>query len=80
MKDFKILNPGQRLKDIRRTLKLRQEELAGEKFSKNYISMFENNKRTINAINATYLSDRINELAKEKGINISITSSYFLIQ
>lgn len=78
MKDFKILNPGQRLKEIRRTLKLRQEELAGEKFSKNYISMFENNKRTINAINATYLSDRINELAKEKGINISITSSYFL--
>ncbi len=78
MKELNILSPGQRLKEIRKTLKLRQDELAGEKFSKNYISMFENGKRTINAINATYLANQINELAKIKGKDININASYLL--
>ncbi|WIV11604.1 helix-turn-helix transcriptional regulator [Proteiniborus sp. MB09-C3] len=78
MNELDILSPGQRLKEIRKKMKLRQGEIAGEKFSKNYISMFENNKRSINAINATYLSSRINEYAKIKGYDININASYFL--
>lgn len=78
MEDIAILSPGERLKKLRKILRLRQEELAGEKFSKNYISMFENNKRNINAINATYLAEQINELAIKKGKEIEINSSYFL--
>ncbi|MFA5523451.1 MAG: transcriptional regulator [Tissierellales bacterium] len=78
MKELKILSPGKRLKEIRKILKLRQDEIAGDKFSKNYISMFENNKRAINAINATYLSNRINEYAGLKGYDINIDSSYLL--
>lgn len=78
MKELIILSPGQRLKEIRKKLKLRQDDLAGEKFSKNYISMFENNKRTINAINASYLAKQINEFAKVKGKDININASYLL--
>lgn len=78
MKELNILSPGQRLKEIRKMLKLRQDEIAGEKFSKNYISMFENNKRSINAINATYLANKINEYAKSKGYDINIQPSYLL--
>ncbi len=78
MKELSILSPGQRLKEIRKMLKLRQDEIAGEKFSKNYISMFENNKRSINAINATYLANKINEYAKSKGYVLDIQPSYLL--
>ena len=78
MNELNILSPGQRLKELRKMLKLRQEEIAGDKFSKNYISMFENNKRAINAINATYLASKINEYARVKGFDISIQPSYLL--
>lgn len=78
MKELNILSPGQRLKEVRKMLRLRQDELAGKKFSKNYISMFENNKRAINAINATYLAEQINEFAKMKGKDINISASYLL--
>lgn len=78
MEDLSILSPGQRLKRIRKILKLKQDELAGDRFSKNYISMFENNKRNINAINATYLANQINEFARIKGKDININATYFL--
>lgn len=78
MEDIKILNPGERLKVLRKELKLKQEELAGERFSKNYISMFENNRRNINAINASYLAKKINEIASQRGKNITVTASYLL--
>ncbi len=78
MNELNLLSPGQRLKELRRMMKLRQEEIAGDKFSKNYISMFENNKRSINAINATYLANKINEHAKSKGYDIYIQPSYLL--
>lgn len=78
LKDVKILNPGQRLKELRKELRVKQEELAGNKFSKNYISMFENNRRAINAINASYLAQKINELARKKGKDIQITASFLL--
>ncbi|MBS4536749.1 helix-turn-helix transcriptional regulator [Clostridium sp. D2Q-14] len=78
MQIIKILSPGERIKIIRKKLGINQEELAGSKFSKNYISMFENNKRKINPINATYLADRINYLSKEKGEDIYINASYLL--
>lgn len=78
MDDIKILKPGERLKELRKKLQLKQEELAGEKFSKNYISMFENNRRNINAINASYLANKINEFSEKKGMDIKINTSYLL--
>lgn len=78
METIRILSPGERIKSLRKKLGIKQEELAGKKFSKNYISMFENNKRNINPINATYLADRINYISKEKDIDIYITASYLL--
>jgi transcriptional regulator with XRE-family HTH domain len=78
MEDLKILGPGERLREIRKILKIKQEELAGDTFCKNYISMFENNRRRINPINATYLADKINRIAREKGIDLFVSSAYFL--
>ena len=75
---FTILKPGQRLRQIRKRLGLTQGDLSAENMSKNYISMFENGKRPINVINATYLADILNSKAKEMGINLNITSSYFI--
>ncbi len=78
MDDTAILSPGQRLRKLRKLIDVRQDEFGGEKFSKNYISMFENSKRNINPINAAYLAKRINLLAEKAGKNISISAAYFL--
>lgn len=78
MKDLIILKPGERLREIRKRLGLTQEDLAGENMSKNYISMFENNKRRINMINATYFADVLNNKAAEKGVDLNINASYFV--
>lgn len=78
MKELEILKPGQRLRKIRKMLGLRQEDIAGKNMSKNYISMFENGRRRINIINATYLADVLNDKAREKGIELNITASYFV--
>ena len=76
--EFQILTQGERIKRLRKELNINQDELGGAKFSKNYISMFENNKRQINAINAAFLARRINEIAKSKNRTLDITASYFL--
>lgn len=78
MEDIKILSRGERLKLLRNKLNLKQQELAGKKFSKNYISMFENNKRSINSVNALYLARKINKIAGQRGKDINVTPSYFL--
>lgn len=78
LEKIEILTPGQRLREIRRKLGVRQEDLAGKNLSKNYISMFENDKRRISIINATYLSQNINEIAKEKGLDFRVASNYFI--
>lgn len=78
MEDFIILSPGQRLRKLRKKLGMTQAELASDNISKNYISMFENEKRPINVINATYLAEAINQKAKEKNIDIFIKPSYFI--
>lgn len=78
MDKFTILKPGQRLKNLRKELGLTQEDLAGKNMSKNYISMFENGNRPISIINATYLADTLNKRAREMGIELNLTASYFV--
>lgn len=78
LEDILILSVGERLRYERKRLNLGQDDLAGDKFSKNYISMFENNRRSINKRNAKYLAERINQFSIEKGIETKITPEYFL--
>ena len=76
--NIEILTPGQRLKALRKQFGLKQEDLECKNLSKNYISMFENDKRRINIISATYLASKINEIARQKGSTLNIAASYFI--
>ena len=78
MEELTILEPGKRLRQARKKLGLTQQDLAGENMSKNYVSMFENGKRHISIINATYFVEVLNNKAKEKGIDINFEASYFI--
>lgn len=78
MDDLEVLSPGERLRSVRKELGLRQDDLSGKNLSKNYISMIENDKRRINIITASQLSERINKIAKKKGKDIDIQASYFI--
>lgn len=78
MDDFTILKPGERLRTIRKKLGLTQEDLVGKNMSKNYISMFENDKRPISIINAAYLAETLNNKARDMDIELDLTASYFV--
>lgn len=78
MEDTYIMSVGERLRHERKKLRIGQDEIAGDKFSKNYISMFENNRRKINRKNAEYLASKINEISRKKGIESNIRPEYFL--
>ncbi len=78
LEELIILEPGERLREARKKLGLTQQDLAGENMSKNYISMFENGKRHINIVNATYFANVLNKKAKEQRIDLNFEASYFV--
>lgn len=78
LKELIILKPGERLREVRLKLGLTQEDLAGKNMSKNYISMFENGKRHINIINATYFAEVFNKKAREQKVDLNFEASYFI--
>lgn len=78
VEELTILEPGERLREVRRKLGLTQQDLAGKNMSKNYISMFENEKRHISIVNATHFANIFNKTAKEQRIDLHFEASYFV--
>lgn len=78
MSDFKIKTPGEKIKDIREQLNFKQEDITGGEITRNLVSILENNKANLTENVAKLLSQSINNLCKEKGIDFSITEEYLL--
>lgn len=78
MQKFNILTPGEKIKYIRKTLKLRQEDIAGDTITRNLISIIENNKANLTENVAKILTNNINNICKKKKIKFSVTEDYLL--
>jgi len=78
MKISEILTPGEKVKRLRKQLNIKQHEITGDKITRNLISAIENGKATLTSSVADIISNNINNISRERGLNISISSSYLL--
>lgn len=78
MREFNILTPGEKIKNLRDKLGLKQEEITGGDVTRNLISIIENNKANLTEHVAKILVENINKQCKEKNMDFSITEEYLL--
>lgn len=64
---------GENLKNIRREMGLRQHEIVGNEVTRNLISMIENNKSPLYYRIAKLISQNINKISYERGMEIFIS-------
>lgn len=78
MREFNILTPGEKIKKLRSTLELKQEEITGGEVTRNLVSIIENNKANLTESVAKILAENINKKCKEKNIDCLVTTEYLL--
>lgn len=78
MREFNILTPGEKIKNLRDKLGLKQEEITGGDVTRNLISIIENNKANLTEHVAKILAKNINKQCKEKNMDVLITEEYLL--
>lgn len=78
MKEFNILTPGEKIKNIRNRFEIRQEDITGGDITRNLISIIENNKANLTEPVAKILVYNINNICKERNIEFSVTEEYLL--
>ena len=75
---MEILSSGQKIRKIRKELKINQKEITGGKIARELISMIENDKSTLTPAVAQIITDNINRICKEKNIDFSLSAEYLL--
>jgi HTH-type transcriptional regulator, quorum sensing regulator NprR len=75
---LEFLNPGEKVKNIRKLLGLKQERLEEIGVSRNFISMVEHDKRKLNKRTAGKVLDIFQGKAKELDIDLNIDVKYLL--
>lgn len=78
MKEFNILTPGEKIKNIRSKFSIRQEDITGGDITRNLISIIEHNRANLTETVAKILVENINKKCKEKNIDFSVTEEYLL--
>ena len=76
--DIRIMTPGMKLKELRKKLGIKQYELAGNKITRNLISMLENDKANITKDTAVIFSENINDICRERHLDFNIEPEYFM--
>lgn len=78
MESQEILSPGKKIRKIRKSFKINQEEITGGEITRNLISIIENDKANLTSKVAVILSENINRVCREKGLDFTVTSQYLL--
>lgn len=78
MSNFRILTPGEKIKDIRNQFNFKQEDVTDGEITRNLVSILENNKCNLTESVAKVLVGNINTLCKERKIDFSVTEEYLL--
>ncbi|KAA5806033.1 helix-turn-helix domain-containing protein [Thermoanaerobacterium thermosaccharolyticum] len=76
---MEFLTPGEKVKKIRKMLKIKQRELQDENITRGFISMIESNRSRMSIDTAKKIAKKFNERAKELGINLNINGEYLLL-
>jgi HTH-type transcriptional regulator, quorum sensing regulator NprR len=78
MEEFEILTPGQKIKDIRKRLGLKQSDIVDGEVTRNLISIIENDKANLTPNVAEIITTNINKICKSKGILFTLDVQYLL--
>lgn len=78
MREYEILTPGDKIKNIRTKLGLKQEDITGGEITRNLVSIVENNKANLTDHVAKLLANNINAICKEKSIEFTTSEEYLL--
>lgn len=73
-----FLTPGEKVKKLRKQLKMRQEDLASDNLSRPYLSMIEMGKRSLSDNVANILVQKFNKRAEELHIDLHIDADYII--
>ncbi|MGB9781107.1 tetratricopeptide repeat protein [Caldanaerobacter sp.] len=76
---MEFLTPGERVKKIRKMLKMKQRELQAENITRGFISMIEGNRTTMSRETASIIAEKFNKKAQELGIDLNIDGDYLLM-
>lgn len=75
---MKFTEPGEKIKQIRKKLNIRQEELEGLGVSRNFLSMVENGKRKLPNNLLKPLVELFNKKALDLGIELNIDETFIM--
>ncbi len=75
---MKLLSPGEKLRSIRKELKINQSDITGGEITRELISIIENDKCRITYQVANIIANNINKIFKERNIDFTIEPSYLL--
>ena len=78
MDNIKIISSGEKIKNIRKSLGLKQDEITGNEITRNLISMIENDKVRLSTNAAEVIANNINNVCKQRNIDFRVTASYLL--
>ncbi len=76
---MEFLTPGERVKKIRKMLKMKQRELQAENITRGFISMIEGNRTTMSRETASIIAEKFNKKAQELGVDLNIDGDYLLM-
>lgn len=78
MYNLKIISPGKKLLEIRKKLKIKQNDITGGEIDRSLISLIENEKAALTPQVAKILAGNINALCLKKGIAFHVETDYLL--
>lgn len=73
-----FLTPAQKIKNIRKNLKMKQEDLAGESITRPFVSMLEAGKRGLSHETAKTIAEKFNRRAEMLNLDLHIDTEYIL--
>jgi len=75
-KTLEILSPGKKIRNLRKKINLRQDQLTDDKITRSLVSMIESGKRNLNRKTAEIIAEKLNQYYKNLGKEI--TPQYLL--
>ncbi len=73
---MEILSPGKKIRNLRKKINLRQDQLTDDKITRSLVSMIESGKRNLNKKTAEIIAEKLNQYYKNLGKEI--TPQYLL--
>ncbi|GAA0115469.1 helix-turn-helix domain-containing protein [Clostridium senegalense] len=75
---MEFLTGAEKIKELRKKLKMTQQDFATENFTRGYLGLLENSRRNITKEAAKTITNSFIKRAKELNINLEIDEEYFL--